>query len=56
MTELLVTPGVQLGTYSTSVNPIVSYAWGTNTTFATQADARSAFLDALSNVSRWRSG
>ena len=50
MTELLATPGVQLGAYSTPVNPILSYAWGTNTTFATQADARSAFLDAISMV------
>ena len=50
MTELLATPGVQLGTYSTPVNPVISFAWGTNTTFATQADARAAFLEAISKV------
>ena len=51
MSEVLAVPGVQMSAYSTALNPVASFAWGTNTSFADQEAARTAFLDALTDVS-----
>ena len=51
MSEVLAVPGVQMSAYSTALNPVASFAWGTNTSFPDQEAARSAFLGALSDVS-----
>ena len=51
MSAILEVEGVQMGAFSTATNPVVSFAWGTNTSFPDQEAARTAFLDALSDVS-----
>ena len=52
MSDVMAVPGVQMGAFSTAINPVASFAWGTNTSFPDQKAARTAFLNALSNVSK----